>query len=139
MVPKVFTAIVCILICCQFRAGAVDATKGNSTQSALVECSVYPALPDGLTTFARGEHGTAQAGQTIILSNGYVAVEISASSGVIRSIENKLVNERHSLAGDETGISFTSQAGEKVEWFAREDVSREFEVQLQNDDAGCSA
>ena len=103
----------------------------------LVECNVYPAVPTAFERYGQQPCHVFQKKEIITLSNGFVSFGISASSGLILVVENKLTGERHPIRSDETGFSFTNEKGEKIEWLARKEADQKFEVKFERSGREC--
>lgn len=106
-------------------------------QADVVECTVYPAVPDGLANYQEACRASREE-DSIVLANGYLSVAISSESGVIVAVENKLTGERYPVASDRTGVSFTNAAENRIEWYASDGNFQDFEVRIdRNGDDAC--
>lgn len=106
---------------------------------AVIDAVVRAAVPDALSRFASGGSRVEARGERIILSNGYLEAEISASTGIVLGIRNRLTGERHRIDGDRTGFSFTRKPGGTVTWSASGETRRSFETDPQMSPQGMAA
>ncbi|MBI3986337.1 MAG: hypothetical protein HY343_05430, partial [Lentisphaerae bacterium] len=92
-------------------------------------CLVYPAVPTRLSL--GGEQGCSARvqGDSVFLSNGYLAAEIPLRMATIRSIRNKITNQTFALNGDQTGFAAAVDGGETVAWSAGADAPGDFSAQ----------
>lgn len=107
-------------------ANAVNQT--SLPRDNVIRTTVYPAVPNDLADRELASRATHED-HGILLENGYLSVLISPESGVITSVQNKLTGERHPISSDQAGVSFTTATG-KVDWFASDGLSQEFDVRL---------
>ncbi len=83
-----------------------------------ISCSVYPAMPDRLSSLSDIGCMISQDDSVITLENGYLAVEISKGSGLLTAVVNKLLDCRYDVVGDEAGVEIRLPNGAPYRWIA---------------------
>lgn len=99
-----------------------------------VAVALQPALPDALFEASPLPCRADERGDTIILANGFLAVEIGRRMGVIQVIANTLTGERFESEGDCAGFTFEAGDATQCQWLASAATSREFDVSVSAGD-----
>jgi hypothetical protein len=112
---------------------AAPPAQGQSAASEpSISCDVYPALPDKLSAKSRDGVSARREGNSVLLTNDYLTVRISAAWGVITAIENKLTGQRFDLDDDQVGLEYATGDAIPQTWVARSGLARDFAVTLHN-------
>ena len=120
-------------LCALCLMAAAPPAGGQSTASEpSISCDVYPALPDKLSAKPSRGASAHNEGNSVLLTNDYLTVQISASWGVITAIENKLTGQRFELDDDQAGLEYATGDAITQTWVARSGVPRDFAVTLHN-------
>jgi hypothetical protein len=118
----VFSRWSCALLSLLPIAVSRTATAASSPAITIPIYSASPAplalSPTVTASAIRDDEGT------IRISNPLLSAEISARTGVVRAIDNRVTNERHVLVGDVVGVN---------DWTANEATPRQFKIALEPD------
>ena len=124
-------ALACIVV-------AVPAKGQDAKSDRTVSCTVYPAIPSGISPPHPEPCWGRKEGDSIVLANEYIAARISVSEGILKAIENRRTGQRFLLTGDQTGLGYTTGDEVPREWMARPGLRRTFTVQIKNDADSCA-
>ncbi|MDB6024924.1 MAG: hypothetical protein JWM68_1147, partial [Verrucomicrobiales bacterium] len=131
--------VIFLLLAFVSNGNAIDNKQSNQPSSpSVLQCTVYPTEPAGITKTSKSIATTNNG--VIVLSNQWISIEISATTGVITGIRHGLTSEHYPIRGDETGCSFANARGQTIQWFARDGEMHAFEVKVSpHEQDGCSA
>ncbi len=79
------------------------APEPNGTGRTVVDCSIYPAIPDGMKAFESAGCRASVSGDQAVLENGFARFEISRATGTVEAVENRVTGERYEV-DDSTGF-----------------------------------
>jgi hypothetical protein len=118
---------------------AVSAATTAAFPGTIIQCDVYPAMPPAFSGSARHGCGVVTNETSLVLHNGFMAVEISRKSALISSIENKLTGERLPIERDQAGFTFAAPDGLRVEWLAGRSSGHRFSMYIKSNPEECVA
>lgn len=101
--------------------------------SAVIACTVYPAVPDALSGKQHGECTAIRQGNIIIVGNDYLVAEIDAEQGIIRAIENRVTARKTLLKDDKTGVVLRGENGQPLEIMFGQAQAHRLQVRLINE------
>ncbi len=110
-----------LLICLPL---AVSRTNAIAASSPVLTIPIYSASPAPLARPATVTPSATRDGDTLRISNDFLIAEISARTGVLRAIENRVTKQRHVLVGDVVAVN---------DWTADDATPRPFKVTLESD------
>ncbi len=114
-----------------------------------VSCAIYPAEPPLLAARKPYKCTARSTKDKIFLANGCLEAQVSAETGVITRLKNKLTGQTFEIQGDQVGFALMEEKGElegkqgpdrkATAWYARAGEKQVFQVSVVSDASGATA